>query len=70
MANDAEQRLIAEISKLANDIRELRQPGARRDGPSLQTLEAQSRTKWDELRVVRAGPVDADAMDHSRSSRR
>jgi hypothetical protein len=42
----------------------------RQEGSALQALEAQSRAKWDQLRVLRAGPANDIPPDrYARSSR-
>lgn len=69
MQTDAERRLITEITNLADRIRALRAPGGRQDG-AITALEAQSRSKWEQLRALRAGPADPDALRHFKRSSR
>jgi hypothetical protein len=70
MTTDAEKRLLSEIAVLAARIKATRKPGVRQEGGALQTLEAQSRAKWEQLRVLRAGPVNDFPPDrYGRSSR-
>ena len=70
MQKQGEDRLIAEITNLADRIRAMRLPGASGETASIKALEAESRAKWDELRALRAGPVNVDEIPrYGRSSR-
>jgi hypothetical protein len=70
MATDGERRILSEITRLANKIRESRRRGANRQSGEIEALEAATRAKWDELRLLRAGPVNNDPPPrYSRSSR-
>jgi hypothetical protein len=62
-----ETEILREIGVLFERVRELRQPAGRLDGAQIKALEGQSRAKWEELRLLRAGPV---IEDHSSPRRR
>ena len=70
--NETERRLIDEIGGLADRVRALRRiGGASYDGGQIKALETQSRAKWEELRSLRAGPVNIDPpAPMNRSNRR
>jgi hypothetical protein len=70
--NDTERRLIGEIGALADRVRALRRTGGTSyDGGQIQALEVQSRAKWEQLRSLRAGPVNIDPpAPANRSNRR
>ncbi len=55
----AERRLLVELGALSDRIRVLR---AERDPGAVQIkpLEAQARLKWQELRLLRAGPINSE----------
>lgn len=55
----AERRLLAELGSLSDRIRTLR---AESDPSTVQIkpLEAQASLKWQELRMLRAGPVNRE----------
>ena len=56
--SDGEHRLLKEIGKLAERLRELRSTGAMRNEAQIKALTAQLRQKWEEMRAMRApGPV-------------
>jgi hypothetical protein len=52
-----ETEILREIGLLFERVRALRQPAGRLDGAQIKALEGQSRAKWEELRLLRAGPV-------------
>lgn len=52
--------LLREIGAISDRVRELRKPEGRLDGTQIKALEAQSRAKWEELRLLRAGPVTSE----------
>lgn len=54
-----ERRLLAELGALSDRIRVLR---AERDPSAVQIrpLEAQASLKWQELRLLRAGPINSE----------
>lgn len=62
-----ETEILREIGALSDRVRELRRPEGRLDGSQIKALEGQSRSKWEELRLLRAGPV---VMDTSSPRRR
>lgn len=70
--NDLERRLIDDIGGIADRVRELRRTGGTSyDGGQIKALEVQSRAKWEELRSLRAGPVNLDPpAPTNRSNRR
>ncbi len=55
-----EAEILREIGALFDRVRALRQPAGRLDGVQIKALEGQSRAKWEELRLLRAGPAVAD----------
>jgi hypothetical protein len=57
---DRQQRLLNDITALSDRVRELRRVDASANGAQIKTLEVQTREKWQELRIVRAGPTDVD----------
>lgn len=59
IADGPERRLLAEIGGISARVRELR-ASPRGDSAQLKSLEAQSRQKWEELRALRAGPVNQE----------
>ena len=52
-----EPRLLQEIGKLTDRIRELRRGDAMANQAQIKTIEAQVRSKWEQLRQARAGPA-------------
>lgn len=62
-----EQRLLSELGILADRIRALRTEG-RRNAEKITPLEAQTSLKWQQLRLLRAGPVNAEAIAPSTRS--
>lgn len=56
-----EHDVLIEIGTLCSRVRELRISDARGNETAIKALEIESRTKWDELRSLRAGPVNIDA---------
>jgi hypothetical protein len=59
-ADGPEQALLRGIDGLAQRVRALRATGAVHDGAAIKALEGQVRAKWDELRLLRAGPVTGE----------
>ena len=55
-----EAQILREIGGLFDRVRELRGSDGRLDGTQIKALEGESRAKWQELRLLRAGPVIAD----------
>lgn len=71
MPNESEQKLLSDIAGIADKVRAMRRPGARYEASEIRALEDQSRTKWQELRMLRAGPVNSEPpLPRERSSRR
>jgi hypothetical protein len=63
----AERRLLTELGTLSDRIRALRAE-RRPNGIQIMPLEAQSALKWQELRLLRAGPINAGLVpDETRS---
>jgi hypothetical protein len=54
-----ERRLLSELGALADRIRVLRAEG-HPNGEHIKPLEAQTSLKWQELRLLRAGPINSD----------
>jgi hypothetical protein len=59
-SNEREGGLLREIGGLHDRVRALRQ-SPKRDSAQIKALEGEARSKWEELRRLRAGPVTADA---------
>ena len=57
----AERRLLAELGVLSDRIRALR-AGPHPNGVEIRPLEAQTSLKWQELRLLRAGPINAEPL--------
>ena len=55
-----EQGLLEEVGRLSDRIRVLRGRGAMNNGIQIKALEAEMRTKWGELRSMRAGPMNVE----------
>ena len=55
-----ERALLREIGALSDRVRELRRPDSGADGAQIKALEVESRSKWEELRQIRAGSVVVD----------
>jgi len=66
---DREQRLLDDIGKLADRVRTLRATPGVIDSPGIKALEDQSRSKWQELRTLRAGPAAANAPSYGSTGR-
>ncbi len=62
-----EAQLLREIGAITDRVRAGRRPENRMDGLQIKALEGESRSKWEELRLLRAGPV---VMDNSSPRRR
>ena len=56
----SERCLLAELGALSDRIRALRAKG-HPNAVQIHPLETQMRLKWQELRLLRAGPGNADA---------
>ncbi len=54
-----QQTLLADIGILTDRLRQLRAT-PHLDSTRVRALEAEARTKWAELRVARAGPIEGD----------
>jgi hypothetical protein len=52
--------LLKEIGVLSDRVRAMRRVDSRLDTANIKALEVESRNKWEELRLLRAGPVDPD----------
>ncbi|HET6616029.1 MAG TPA: hypothetical protein VFH62_09085 [Dehalococcoidia bacterium] len=61
MADGQEQRLLREISDLADRIRVLRQDRAAANGSQISALNDDMRSKWDRLRRMRAPAAEPEA---------
>ena len=62
----AEQRLLAELGVLSDRIRAFRAEG-HPNGLQIKTLEAQQSLKWQELRSLRAGPINLESFGSPQS---
>jgi hypothetical protein len=68
-ATGAERVLLSELGALADGLRALRaasQPNA----DEIRAVEAQVSLKWQQLRLLRAGPINTEAHPPSRKSGR
>jgi len=63
----AERRLLAELGVLSDRIRALRKE-PHPNALQIRPLEAHSSLKWQELRLLRAGPINADVFPAERRS--
>ena len=62
-----ERGLLREIGGISDRVRELRRQGAASHGVQIKALEVESRSKWEELRMLRAGPMnDGPPVERSR----
>jgi hypothetical protein len=50
-------KILADIGRLADKVRDLRQGNAIRNETQIKALSADLRGKWEELRLLRAGHV-------------
>ena len=57
-----EKGLLAELGQLSDQIRMLRAEG-RPNGDRIKPLESQMSLKWQQLRMMRAGPVNEDSPE-------
>ena len=64
----AERRLLSELGTLSVRLRTLR-AGVRPDSREIRPLEAQVSLRWQELRSLRAGPLNAEALPAPQNSR-
>ncbi len=55
--HDQEAQLLREIGELSDQIRALRSASAAANGTQIKAVELQSRSKWAELRALRATPT-------------
>ena len=69
MPADRQQRLLREIGGLSDQVRELRLTGADRNSTKIKALEVQSRAKWQELRMLRAGATAVDPSSRAGGGR-
>ena len=65
----AERRLLVELGALSDRIRVLRAEG-HPNGTQIKPLEAQTSLKWQELRSLRAGALNAEPPTVSSRRRR
>lgn len=56
-----ERRLLVEIGELSDRLRALR-AGPRPDPNEMRPIEAQMSLKWQQLRLLRAGPINTEAQ--------
>lgn len=63
---DREGKLLAEINKLADRVRELRRANASRNEAQIKAMTAQLRSKWEEMRALRAPAAVRDTTSHGR----
>lgn len=62
-----ETRLLREIGRIADKVRDLRQSDAVRNQDQIKSLSADLRGKWEELRASRAVPPANDFPPERRS---
>lgn len=65
-STDSERRLLGEISSLAERVRGLRSANAVRNDAQIKALTAQLRSKWDDMRALRAPSVNGDTYSRGR----
>lgn len=63
---DEQHRILREIGGMADHVRQLRQRDAVRNSAEIRALTGELRSKWDELRVLRAPPVGDDLSTRRR----
>ena len=68
--NETERRLLADIGRIADRVRAIRGPGVYHDGAAIKALETESRAKWEQLRTLRAGPINPDLPPPTNRSNR
>lgn len=59
---DAESRLLSDIAGIADKVRAIRASTTSYNSEKIKLLEAESRTKWTQLRTLRAGPINLDPL--------
>lgn len=64
-ATSPERRLLLELGVLSDRLRALRAT-PRPDAKDIRPVEAQMSLKWQELRLLRAGPQNTEAQPTSR----
>ena len=69
-SNPDEGRLLGDVGVLAQRLRTLRSATPRPDASQIDAVEAQISLKWQQLRLLRAGPVNAEAHWPARRSLR
>ena len=62
-----ERRLLTEIGEIADRVRGLRQSDAMRHTVQIKELTGNMRTKWAELRALRAPPGNDDPLARGRT---
>jgi hypothetical protein len=67
--NSPERRLLVELGMLSTRIRGLRAT-SQPDAGAIQSLETQMTLKWQQIRLLRAGPLNAEAPPTVRRSGR
>ena len=59
----SERQILGEIAEIATRLKRLRGAPAAVDRAQIDALEQQSRAKWNEVRLLRAGPQVAGSDD-------
>jgi hypothetical protein len=54
----SEQRILGELGRLSDKLRAARAAPSI-DAPEVQSIESQMSLKWQQLRLLRAGPINA-----------
>jgi hypothetical protein len=67
---DQERRLLAEIGEIADRVRDLRQTDAMRNTVQIKALTDHMRSKWAEMRALRAPPGNDDPLSRGRKGNR
>jgi hypothetical protein len=65
--NPAERHILGELGVLSNQLRALR---ASPNADGIRSIEAQVSLRWQQLRLLRAGPINTEAHVPSRRSGR
>ena len=63
----AEEQLLSDIRGIADRIRGLRGKDGRLNDGQIKSLEEQARTKWEQVRRLRAGPANNEPWPERRS---
>lgn len=57
-----ETRILSELAGIADRVRAIRASSKSYNSDKIKSLEMESRTKWTELRTLRAGPINLEEL--------